>query len=236
MQYLLDSHTHTIASGHAYNTIDEMARAAAEKGLSLLGITEHTMAMPGTCGEIYFRNLKVLPREMYGVKMLFGAEVNIMDADGALDMDQALLEQMDVVVASLHDPCIAPAGRGENTRAILNVMKNPAVHIIGHPDNGRYPLDYEAVVKVAKENHVLLELNNSSLRPDGGRPNARENELAMLKLCKRYRAEVIMDSDAHCAADVGNHAFTDEILREADFPDDLLVNTSLKAYMAFLRR
>ena len=64
MNYLLDSHTHTIASGHAYNTIYEMAHSAADKGLSLLGITEHAMAMPGTCHELYFMNLKVVPRTL----------------------------------------------------------------------------------------------------------------------------------------------------------------------------
>lgn len=49
MKYVLDAHTHTIASGHAYSTIREMAKAASEKGLELLGITEHSMKMPGTC-------------------------------------------------------------------------------------------------------------------------------------------------------------------------------------------
>ena len=57
MNYVLDVHTHTIASGHAYNTMREMAKAASEKGLELLGITEHAMAMPGTCHEYYFQNL-----------------------------------------------------------------------------------------------------------------------------------------------------------------------------------
>ena len=45
---VLDSHSHTVASGHAYNTINEMAQAAAEKGLELLALTEHSMKMPGT--------------------------------------------------------------------------------------------------------------------------------------------------------------------------------------------
>ena len=54
MKYVLDSHTHTVASGHAYSTLHEMAKEAAEKGLKLLGITEHSMTMPGTCHEYYF--------------------------------------------------------------------------------------------------------------------------------------------------------------------------------------
>lgn len=55
MNYVLDVHTHTIASGHAYNTMREMAKAAADKGLELLGITEHAMAMPEHAMNIIFK-------------------------------------------------------------------------------------------------------------------------------------------------------------------------------------
>ena len=59
-QILLDVHTHTIASGHAFSSLQEMVHAAAEKGLQILGITEHAPAIPGTCTPIYFRNLHVV--------------------------------------------------------------------------------------------------------------------------------------------------------------------------------
>ena len=74
MKTLFDPHTHTIASGHAYSTLQEMAHAAAEKGIQVLGITEHAPGIPGTCDPIYFRNLHVVPREMYGVRLLLGVE------------------------------------------------------------------------------------------------------------------------------------------------------------------
>ena len=70
MKIELDMHTHTLASGHAYSTIQEMARAGAEKGLKLLCITEHTPGIPGTCDPIYFRNLHVVPRQMYGIELM----------------------------------------------------------------------------------------------------------------------------------------------------------------------
>lgn len=88
MNYVLDVHTHTIASGHAYNTMREMAKAAADKGLELLGITEHAMAMPGTCHEYYFQNLKMVEREMYGTELLLGSEVNILDSKGNVDLEE----------------------------------------------------------------------------------------------------------------------------------------------------
>ena len=93
MKYLIDTHTHTIASGHAYNTIDEMTRKAAQIGLPAIAFTEHTPKMPGSCGKLYFSNFKVLPREKFGVRRLFGCEANIMDYDGTLDMPDTLLRK-----------------------------------------------------------------------------------------------------------------------------------------------
>lgn len=58
---LIDAHTHTVASGHAYSTLQEMAQAAADKGLQVLGITEHGPSVPGTCPLLYFKNMFVVP-------------------------------------------------------------------------------------------------------------------------------------------------------------------------------
>ena len=175
MKYVLDVHTHTIASGHAYNTIKEMAQSASEKGLELLGITEHAMKMPGTCHSFYFANLKMLERKMFGVEMLFGVELNILNQDGKVDMEENLLKKMDIVIASMHIPCFKSGTKEENTQTYLKVMENPYVNIIGHPDDGRFPVDYEQLVLGAKKHHVLLEANNNSLDPRCTRENGEEN-------------------------------------------------------------
>ena len=70
---IADTHAHTIVSGHAYSTIREMASAAKRRGIQVQALTEHAPKMPGTCGLYYFQNLDVIPREMDGVRMLFGA-------------------------------------------------------------------------------------------------------------------------------------------------------------------
>lgn len=236
MRNVLDSHAHTIASGHAYNTIFEMVQSAKEKGLELLGLTEHAMTLPGTCHEYYFMNLRMMPREIFGIEVMFGTEVNIMDFDGNLDMDQGLLRQMDVVVASMHTPCIQSGTEQENTRAYISAMKNPYVNIIGHPDDGRYPVNFEELVLAAKEHHVLLELNNSSLHPKGSRKNPRPNDIKMLELCSRYEVPIILNSDAHTAFDVGNHEYSDRLLEEMDFPENLIVNRSVEEYKKYINR
>ena len=79
MRFEADTHSHTLASGHAYSTIKEMAAAAEAKGLKALALTEHAPKMPGTCGLFYFQNLDVVPRKCGGIRLLMGAEVNIMD-------------------------------------------------------------------------------------------------------------------------------------------------------------
>ena len=236
MKDILDVHTHTLASGHAYSTIDEMAREAANKGIELLGITEHAPAMPGTCHLFYFENLHVVPRELYGVKLLLGSEVNIMDCNGTLDLENRVLRKLDLCIASIHPPCFTKGTKEENTRALIEVMKNPYISIIGHPDDGRVELDYEELVKAAKEYEVILELNNASVAPGSFRMNTRENDLIMLSYCKKYEVPVIMNSDAHIAYDIGNHQYAYDIIKEAQFPEELVLNSSPQRLLEMIQK
>ena len=139
MEIKIDTHTHTIASGHAYNTIREMASMAARKGLEGLAITEHAPKMPGSCGLYYFQNLKVVPRQMENLRLLFGVELNILDENGTVDLPEDTIRSLDIAVASIHPPCYGrTSGKEENTRAYVNAMKKEFIDIIGHPDDGRY--------------------------------------------------------------------------------------------------
>lgn len=234
MDYLLDVHTHTVASGHAYNSIMEMAKAGFDKGLKLLGITEHAPMMPGSCNSMYFRNLKVVPRSLCGIEIMLGVELNILDFDGHVDLDAHALRQLDIRIASLHSVCILPGTKEENTKAVLGAIHNPMVDIIGHPDDGIYPLDYKPIVEAAKETHTLLEVNNNSLNPMGARKNTRGNLITMLELCREYGQPVIMNNDAHVFSDVGRRDFSEELIRELDFPEELIVNRSVETFKEYL--
>lgn len=227
MKIELDVHTHTIASGHAYSTIREMAKAASEKGLKLLGITEHAAGIPGTCSDIYFENLKVVPREMYGVELMLGAEINILDYNGKLSLEDRIIDKLDIRIAGIHNYCYTPGTIDENTNAILEVIKNPKIDIISHPDDGSCPLNYEMIVQASKKYNTLLELNNNSINPINGRKNASENNINMLKLCKKYNVQIILSSDAHVDADVSKFNLTYSILKEVDFPEKLIINNSM---------
>ena len=235
MRYMIDTHTHTLASGHAYNTIDEMTRKAADIGLDNIAFTEHAPKMPGSCGKLYFSNYRVLPKEKYGVRRFFGCEANIMDYQGKLDLSDGYLQKMDIVIASFHIPCIKPATIKEHTAVLLKVMDNPHVHIIGHPDDNRYELDMETLVKAAKEKHKLLELNNTSLKPEGPRNGARDNDLQMLDLCKKYDVCIALGSDAHVEEDICNFTYAEELLAEVNFPDRLIVNLDMDLLNSYIK-
>lgn len=236
MRDILDIHTHTIASGHAYNTMKEMIQTAKDKGLEVYGITEHAPKMPGSCHDFYFQNLKVVGRRYGDLELLLGVELNILDENGSVDLAEPYLGRMDMAIASLHPPCIHPGSREWNTQCVIEAMKNPHINVIGHPDDGRYPLDYEAIVQAAKEYHTLLELNNNSLNPNGFRQDPRGNDLEMLRLCKKYQVPVIMGSDAHCDADILNHELILPLLEEVDFPEELIVNTAKEKLYPFINK
>lgn len=235
MKIIADTHAHTLASGHAYSTIREMAAGAAEKGMQVLALTEHAPEMPGTCGLYYFQNLKVIPREMSGIRMLFGAELNIMNTEGKVDLPEKVIKELDLVVASIHLPCFGDGyTKDEVTKAYVETMRKGYITIIGHPDDGRYPVDYEVLVKTAKETRTLLELNNSSLRPGSFRKGAREHMLTMLDLCRQYDVPVTTGSDAHVDADSGNFCYVQELLDFCAFPEELVATTDLKRLEPFL--
>ena len=233
---VLDVHTHTIVSGHAYSTIREMARAAKKKGLEVLGITEHGPRMPGSCHKMYFQNMRILDRNAYDVDILFAVELNVLDEAGRVDLAEEELKAMDIVIASMHTPCMAPLSKNGNTWAILHVMENPYVNIIGHLDDSRFPVDYETIVKEAKRCHELLELNNSSLLPTSFRPNAKENNEKLLKQCKKYEVPIVINSDAHVDTSVGEHEMAKKLLQEVDFPETLIVNRSYDELKKYINR
>lgn len=232
--FKLDLHTHTIASGHAYSTMLENIQYGKEKGLEIIGLSDHAPTLPGGPHIFHFQNMKRIPDEIMGIRILKGVEANIIDFNGKIDMLDEYLVDLDYTIASLHIPCITPGSRKDNTKAMAKVMANPYVNIIGHPDDDRYPTDYVELVKAAKYYDVLLEVNNSSLNPNGFRVNARANVIKMLEVCAKEEVKVICGSDAHIAFDIGNFDLCKEVLKEVGFPEELVMNHSPEKFMEYI--
>lgn len=229
-----DVHTHTIASGHAYSTLQEMAKAASEIGLKLLGITDYARDASGLGGQAYFRNLWVIPRNMYGVELLLGAEINILDTSGNLDMDDELMSRIDLRIAGIHSKYYRQGTREENTEGLVKVMRHPLIHIISHPGDGCADLDFETIVLASKEYRTLIEINNSSLNSERGKASALNNNLNLLRLCKHYEVPVILGSDAHISFDIANFKFLYPLLKEVEFPGSLVLNHSISLFKSYL--
>ena len=231
---LIDAHTHTVASGHAYSSLQEMAQAVADKGLQVLGITEHGPSIQGTCPIVYFRNMFVVPRQMYGIRIMMGCEVNILDTKGTLDLDDEYLDRLDIAIAGIHERCYHAGTKAENTEGMLNVIRNPKIHIISHPGDGTAELDFEPLVLAAKESNTLLEINNHSLAPQRHKAEARANNLELLRLCKKYDVPTILGSDAHISFQIADYSRLQPLLEEIQFPDELILNYSPDQFFDYL--
>lgn len=232
MKTLLDVHTHSIVSGHAFSTVDEMVAEAQNKGLELFGITEHGPAIPGTCHPLYFRNMHVVPRQYGNMRLIMGAELNIIDYEGNLDItEDTYLNCLEYVVAGLHLLCYKNGTREQNTSALIGAIENPVVNIISHPCDGTATdFDIEAVVKAAKRTGTLLELNSSSLNPQRGKHLAHPMFVQMLELCKKYDNPIILGSDAHHRSGIANYEFALPLLEETNFPEALIVNDKVQPF------
>lgn len=235
---LVDVHTHTIVSGHAFSTVNEMIAEAQAKGLKVYGITEHGPKIPGTCDPLYFRNQYIVPRQYPDMQLLMGAELNILDYDGTLDItDDIYWKCFDHVIAGLHQLCYDDGNREQNTSALIGAIENPHVDIISHPCDGTASdFDIEAVVLAAKRTGTLLELNNSSLNPYRGKKLAKPYFLKMLELSKKYDNPIIVSSDAHHTSQIADFAFAIPLIEETQFPRELILNTNPQAFLDYISK
>lgn len=235
MKTLVDVHTHTIASGHAYNTLTEMVKGAQEKGLKIYGITEHAPSIPGTCDEIYFRNLHLVPRQWGDMRLMLGAELNILDTEGTLDLNEHCYKKLDIIIAGIHSLCWTGGTKEQNTTGMIAAIKNPWTHIISHPGDGTAELDFEPIVLAARDSHTLLEINSSTFIPIRGKTEiAVPNNLEILKLCKKFDVPVILGSDAHFVNDIANYQYALPLLTQVDFPSELVMNDKPDVFLNYL--
>jgi len=233
MKYEVDIHCHTIASGHAYSTILENAKVAAKKGLKMIAITDHGPAMGEGVNRYYFGNMTVIPRQIEGVYILRGIEANILDSEGTLDLPERYLKKLDIVIAGLHTGCFSGETMEDNTKAVIEAMKNPYVDIIVHPGNPAFPLDIDKFVNASKEFNVHIEINNSSLT--GSRSGSEENCILIAKKAAAIGAKVCLGSDAHICFDIGNFDKAQKIIEQAGISDENILNTSMNKVVDFLK-
>ena len=232
-----DLHMHTTATdGH--NSIREMAEAALACGFSYIAITDHSknLAMTNGLDEKraleHVQRIREVDRQMEGrIRVFTGLEVDIL-ADGSLDLDDEVLAQMEIVIASVHTRF--EQSREEMTARVLKAIENPHTRILGHP-TGRlllrrepFALDLGAVLRRAAELGVAVEHNAAPERLD---LNDRD-----LRLAKELGCKIVIDSDSHDARNLGKMDYGIRQLRRAWLgPEDVLNTLGAAELLGALR-
>ncbi|MFH1423863.1 MAG: DNA polymerase/3'-5' exonuclease PolX [Candidatus Nealsonbacteria bacterium] len=198
-----DLHTHSDWDG-GENTIAAMAEAAFEMGYAYLGIADHTKFLKIEHGldekQLDKRNKEIdkLNKKYASFKILKGCEANILK-DGSIDIKDEALKKLDFVIAGIHSNF--KMSKSQMTERMIRAMKNPHVDIISHP-TGRilkkrdeYQIDFDEVLRVAKETGTVLELNACPERLDLNDQN--------IKRAKEFQVKIVINTDAHHKSQLG---------------------------------
>jgi DNA polymerase (family 10) len=232
-----DVHMHTTATdGH--NSIREMAEAGLARGYEYIAITDHSknLAMTNGLDEPHalehICRIREVDQQMEGrIRIFAGIEVDIL-ADGALDLADDVLAQMDVVIASVHTRL--EQSREEMTARVIRALENPYTRILGHP-TGRlllrrepFAIDMGAVLRRAAELGVAVEHNAAPERLD---LSDRD-----LRLAKELGCKIVINTDAHDTRHLGKMEYGLRQLRRAWLgPDDVLNTKGPEGFLTVLR-
>ncbi len=255
-----DTHTHTLYSRHAYSTIQENVTAAKERGLELLGMTDHYSSMlypdyKDVKNYQYLTTSHELPDEWMGVRLLKGCEADIIDLEGHLfgydirvdhlitgdkfkpedceSLLERVVKRMDYVIASVHGKDFAKfASPAQCTELYLQALEHPKVFILGHIGRSGLPIDVDEVLLRAKELHKLIEINEHSF-DNGQRVKGNCREIAIR--CAELNVPISVATDAHVSCDIGNFNDVPELLEEIHFPEELIMSRDKAHFLGALR-
>jgi len=220
-----DVHMHTVETD-GRNTIEEMVEAARERGYKYMAITDHSKNLAFANGLDdkraleHIKRIRAVKDQIEGIRIFAGIEVDIL-ADGTLDLSDSVLEQMDIVIASVHSHFNqTPA---EMTDRLLRAVQNPNTSLIGHP-TGRlllrrdsYSFDMDAVLKEAARRKVAMELN--------AYPDRLDLSDRHLKQAKQHGVKIVINTDSHHTSHMEKIRFGVLQARRAWLTSDDVLNT-----------
>jgi len=227
LKLVADLHVHTIASGHAYSTIEEYVAQAKKIGLKAFAVAEHGPAMPGAPHFYYFANMKMIPPVINGIRVYRGVEANIISDQGELDLDPEILDMLDVVIVAMHPRCgYDSQGEEKNTEVLIKALERyPQINITAHLENLKYPVNFEKVIQATKKHNVAIELNNSS---PISRVGCEANWLKLAQELKKQDWQAVLTTDSHFSTMLGVVDASLKIVKSAGLTKDHIVNIDLK--------
>lgn len=236
MKNLVDIHTHTVFSNHAFSSLTENVDFAVSLGMKYLGISDHQPDKDGKGAKrSNFTNLKVVPNNYRGLNILKGIELNVGPNFKNSIKDFNFLNKLDYYLAGFHTyDYEANDDIDGNTEYYIDACKIDKVKVLVHIDDGRFPCDFRKVIETCIKTDTLIEINNSSLRQGCSRLNTYENLVEIIKICKELNCPVILNSDAHIKYDVGNVDLAYGLCKDLMLSDDLIVNRNTDLFKKYL--
>jgi DNA polymerase (family 10) len=220
-----DVHMHTVETD-GRNTIEEMAEAARERGYEYMAITDHSKNLAFANGLTderalaHIERIRAVEKKMKGIRIFAGIEVDIL-GDGSLDLSDSVLEQMDIVIASVHSQF--NQDRATMTDRLLKAISNPNTSLIGHPTGRQllrrdaYQFDFDAILKAAAKHKVAMELNSYPERLD-------LNDVH-LRMAKQHGVKIVINTDSHHTSHMEKIRYGITQARRAWLTKDDVLNT-----------
>jgi len=220
-----DVHMHTVETD-GRNTIEEMAEAAQARGYQYMAITDHSKNLAFANGltderaVAHIEKIRAVDKKMKGIRIFAGVEVDIL-ADGTLDLSDSVLEQMDVVIASVHSHF--NQDRATMTERLLKAIANPNTSMIGHPTGRQllrrdaYPFDVDAILQSAAKHKVAMELNSY--------PDRLDLCDVHLRMAKQHGVKIVINTDSHHTSHMEKIRYGVTQARRAWLTKDDVLNT-----------
>jgi DNA polymerase (family 10) len=220
-----DVHMHTVETD-GRNTIEEMAEAARDRGYEYMAITDHSKNLAFANGLTderalaHLQRIREVEKKMQGIRIFAGIEVDIL-GDGSLDLSDSVLEQLDIVIASVHSQF--NQDRAAMTDRLLKAISNPNTSLIGHP-TGRlllrrdaYQFDLDAIFKAAAKHRVAMELNSY--------PDRLDLSDVHLRMAKQHGVKIVINTDSHHTSHMEKMRYGIKQARRAWFTKNDVLNT-----------
>jgi putative hydrolase len=232
----IDLHIHSQYSGHAYGSFYDIVDEARRKKMKMIAITDHGPAMKGSATFMHF-GMGFRAPKYKDIKVLWGCESNILNANGDIDLDSELQKKLDILLIGLHHNCgYEDLGLKGNTAAVIKAISNPNVDIFTHPTNPQYEYDYEKVFQAALDNDVMLELNLSYLAKNMSDEKRKTLLKKMIDMARKAGKKVIVNSDAHFLHEIGDDSILKKYWKVLGLTDDIIINNYPDELMKFLEK
>lgn len=233
MKIIADTHTHTVATDHAYSTLLENIDYAKRAGMQAIAMTEHAPLLPDSPMVWHHHSIvSSLPQVCEGITLIKGIELNAVNEDGLLEVEPALLKRLQWVILSFHNT-VMPLGMGKDYyTAVYEAYANcPYIDCIGHCGDPRFEFDYGKVIPLFGKNGKAVEINNHSFP---GRPGSDVNCKKIALLCKEHNVPITVSSDSHFAPMIGHFPYALAMLEEIGFPERLVLNADMDRLVSFI--